>query len=124
MRRFIIVSVAALIVLAACKQPGGGSGEGTPAATTWTVKYEVTGTATSVYITYSDLTAINNTVRTAPPWSEQFTASAGQWVYLQADSTASAFGSMTLNVYKDGALWGTYTLAAPGIAFVDEGFLE
>ena len=81
------------------------------------VKYEVTGTATTVDITMENSSGGTSQFSdVAVPWSTYFTSKSGAFVYISAQNQASS-GSVTVRIYKDGIVFkestssGAYVIA-------------
>lgn len=66
------------------------------------VRYEVTGSADAVDITYENLNGGISQVSDMPlPWSITITGNPGDYVYLSAHNTGDQ-GSITVTIYDDG----------------------
>ncbi len=73
-----------------------------PFDTSIDVRYEVTGTAESVDITYENLNGGISQVTGLPlPWSITITGNPGDYVYLSAHNKGES-GSITVTIYDDG----------------------
>ena len=94
-----------------------------PSVTYYDVKYEVTGTATTVDITmenedggtsqYSDLSV---------PWSYEFRRIEGSFVYISAQNQQET-GSVTVKIYTDGSVFKTSTSAGAYVIATASGLL-
>lgn len=77
--------------------------------TTYTVKYEVTGSATSASLTYQNRdggTSQESDVYL--PWTYSFTAEAGDFLYISAQNNGE-YGSVTTTIYLNGTQVKTST---------------
>lgn len=86
-----------------------GSGCGGATSTTYQVEYKVTGTAASVWVTYTDKdggTAMEDGV--SLPWSYTFKAKSGDWAYVSAQNKGNS-GTVTTTIYRDGKEFKTTT---------------
>ena len=77
--------------------------------TTQSVKYEVTGTATTVSITLSNSTEDTEQIASAKlPWSRPFTGKKGGFLYVSAQNQGST-GSVTARIIVNGSEFKTAT---------------
>lgn len=101
-----ITTIIAIIVLAVAgyiyyTQDMGGDLSSLTSAKTYTVKYEIKGSASEVDITYTNAeggTAQESGVKL--PWTYTFNGKAGDFVYISAQNQGS-YGSVTVTIYKD-----------------------
>ncbi len=93
---FIIVVILG-IAFGTC---GDGS-ESPTSPTTYLVKYEVTGSADSVSLTYqNDSGGTSQTSNSYLPWTYTFLAQKGDFVYISAQNNGE-YGSVTVRIYLD-----------------------
>lgn len=91
MRKILTVLLVGMLV--SCSNPFDSSID---------VRYEVTGTAESVDITYENLNGGISQVSSMPlPWSITITGNPGDYVYLSAYNRSET-GSITVTIYDDG----------------------
>jgi hypothetical protein len=89
----ILYTFAAMCLMLACSNPFDTSIE---------VRYEVTGTAELVNITYqNDSGGISQVTNMPLPWSLSFSGDPADYVYLSAQNQGET-GSVTVTIYKDG----------------------
>ena len=80
-----------------------------PISTTHTVKYEVTGSATSIDLTYNlDSDDASQENGRAVPWSKSFSADEGNFLYVSAQNGGES-GNVTCTIYVDGVAAKTNT---------------
>jgi len=110
MRRTMIRVLPLMIVLLilSCSKKkedeSGGSGE-----VVYQVKYEVTGTAKTVFVTYvNESGGTSQESNVSLPWSYTFTAKPGDFVYISAQNEGET-GSVTVTIYKNGSIFKTST---------------
>ena len=73
------------------------------------VKYEVTGSASSVSLTLNNATRGTEQIDSAPlPWARSFTVQKGAFLYVSAQNNGSS-GSITASVYVNNNLLQTVT---------------
>lgn len=74
-------------------------------ATTYQVKYEITGNPKkeSASLTYENETGNTEQKDVTMPWTEEFTASKGDFLYLSAQLDGN--GSITCKIYLNGIVW-------------------
>lgn len=104
MKKIGMALLALAMVVSLC-----GVGCGSITTTTYQVEYKVTGTATSVWVTYTDKdggTAMEDGV--SLPWSYTFKAKSGDWAYVSAQNKGSS-GTVTTTIYRDGKEFKTTT---------------
>jgi hypothetical protein len=69
--------------------------------TTHAVRYEVTGSADCVSMTYTNASGgTSQEADMAVPWSESFTAEDGEFLYISAQNKTE-YGSVTVTIYVD-----------------------
>ncbi len=86
----------------------GINGNGT-VSTTHDVKYEITGDASRVAITYSNAEGGTEQKEWITPYTKEFTMSDGSFVYISAQSQQSGFATVTCTIYVDGEKYKTST---------------
>ncbi|MDI6872504.1 MAG: MmpS family transport accessory protein [Bacillota bacterium] len=112
-------SACLLVVLAALFLAGCIGG---PAAIN--VKYEVTGTASIVSVTYYNRDGgISQENNVAVPWSYSFdTTESGKFVYVAAQNMTDS-GAVTVTIYKNGAVFKTATSSGAYVIAMASGTL-
>lgn len=89
----ILLVITTLCLLLACSNPFDTSID---------VRYEVTGTAEAVNITYeNDSGGISQVSNIQLPWSMSFSGNPEDYVYLYAQNQGET-GSITVTIFKDG----------------------
>ena len=92
------------IIVYGCGDSGGGSGSGGPK--TVTVKYQLSGTVTTVNsITYKNSTGGNDTLNNVTlPWETSFslTIEKGSGYYATISSSSYTGGNLTAKIFIDG----------------------
>jgi hypothetical protein len=74
-----------------------------------TVTYEVTGSASSVDVTYENEDGgTSQQSGVSVPWSYSFTGHNGDFVYISAQNNGSS-GSVTVTIYKNDSVFKTST---------------
>ena len=72
-------------------------------------KYQVTGTANTVFVTYENQSGgISQESDVSIPWSYSFQKKEGEFVYISAQNEG-ANGSVTVTIYRDGYVFKTST---------------
>lgn len=80
-----------------------------PTSNSYSIKYEVTGTASTVSVTYENEDGGTSQYSDrSVPWSHSFTAHPGDFVYISAQNQGDS-GSVTTTIYKDSSIWKTST---------------
>lgn len=94
-----------------------GTTASNPPATSWTVKYTVTGTAATVDVTYENSSqGTSQDSGVTLPWSYSFTGHAGDFVYISAQNDGAS-GNVTATIYKNDTVFkqstssGAYVIA-------------
>lgn len=90
--------------------------------TTHTVKYEVTGSASKVFVTYENEYGGTSQEEVYLPWSYTFTAESGDYVYISAQNLGDS-GSVTVTIYKDGEVFKTSTSSGGYVIATASGFI-
>ncbi|MBF9018410.1 MULTISPECIES: MmpS family transport accessory protein [unclassified Oceanispirochaeta] len=73
------------------------------------VEYEISGTATSVNITYSNASEGTSQVSdVSVPWTYSFESTTGNFLYVSAQNQNDS-GSLTATIYVDGDVYKTST---------------
>jgi crotonobetainyl-CoA:carnitine CoA-transferase CaiB-like acyl-CoA transferase len=96
---WIVGSIIAIITIGALinGKTGGGAGSGAHS-----IRYEVTGSASSVSVTYQNEQGGTSQQAAVPiPFSYSFTANAGAFLYISAQNQG-ADGAETCTIYIDG----------------------
>jgi hypothetical protein len=104
----VVVAILAVIavVIGVCSNSSTPS---TNKPTTYTIKYEVTGSATFVSLTYENEDGGTSQIDSASvPWTHTFTAEKGDFVYISAQNNGEN-GNVTANIYLNGTLVKTST---------------
>jgi len=97
----------AVLALSQCKAPGSTGTDSTP--TSWSIRYEATGSTTYVDLTYENATGGTSQESGRPvPWSYSFTGHAGDFVYISAQKDGGN-GTVTVTIYRDGIVFKTST---------------
>ena len=91
-------------------------------STTYNVKYEVTGSASKVFITYQNENGGTSQEEASVPWSYSFTAESGDFVYVSAQNQGDN-GSVTVTIYKDGEVFKTSTSSGGYVIATADGRL-
>lgn len=123
---FIILALSMLVfsILACGETPTTGASQ-QPAAAGHTVKIEVTGTASSVDITYQDLASndpAQDSGRAVPYWRSWANIPDGTFVYISAQNDDDS-GSVTCEITVDGILWKTTTSNGGYVICTSSGIL-
>ena len=98
--RFMLMGLLLVAVVLGCSSPGGGSSS--------KVKFEVTGSAPSADIKYTNdsIDLWESLTGVSLPWSYTFSASDGEYVWLWASAVGG--GSVTVTIYNpDGSVFMT-----------------
>ena len=105
-----ILSLVLAISLSSCKLPwdkdkddSGGGG-----TTVYQIEYKVTGTASTVLVTYQNKDSGTSQEYVSIPWSYSFSAIPGTFVYISAQNQGDT-GSVTVTIYKDSTVLKTST---------------
>lgn len=99
----LLVLVAAWF---ACSRSGsGGSANNPPVKSTYSVKYEVSGSPVKegASLTYENETGNTEQKDVTMPWTETFTAAPGDFLYVSAQIDGN--GTITCKIYLDGVVW-------------------
>jgi hypothetical protein len=128
--------IAAVLILLPALAAAAFLSNCTPAAdavaSTALIRYEVTDTGGSAFITYGspDYIADPAGAYYATPWSYEFTAIRGDSIFLYVQDTWGTGGNpatITLTVRKNGAVWDTYSWTnssgSPQAHTINEGLL-
>lgn len=79
----------------------------------YTLKYEVTGSAASVDITYENADGGSSQITNSPiPWSTSFSRAAGEYVYISAQNRGY-YGDVTVTIYRNNTLFKTANSSGP-----------
>lgn len=105
---FLFLALLALVVgWFACRGSGssGGSVNNPPVKSTYSVKYEVSGSPVkeSASLTYENETGNTEQKDVTMPWTETFTAAPGDFLYVSAQIDGN--GTITCKIYLDGVVW-------------------
>lgn len=80
-----------------------------PSTTSYSVEYQVTGSASTVFVTYENENGGTSQIASAiVPWSHTFTANSGDFVYISAQNNGDS-GSVTVTILEDGNVFKTST---------------
>lgn len=91
--------------------------------TTYDVKYELSGTASTVDITYTNEDGGTSQLSDVPlPWTLTFKRGSGQFVYVSGQNQAET-GSVVATVYKDGKVFKTSTSEGAYVIATASGML-
>jgi len=90
---------------------------------TYSVEYEVKGTAKKVDITYeNEDEGTSQWSNIIPPWTYKFTGEEGQFVYISAQNDDS-IGSVTVTIYVDSTIFKTSTSSGAYVIATADGTL-
>jgi hypothetical protein len=111
-----------MLLLAACDEKSLGL------PVSYTVKYEITGTASSVDITMENAGGNTEQLDDVPlPWSQSFTITLEQhehfFAYVSAQNQGTT-GTVTAKIYKDGSEFKTATSSGAYVIASASGSIE
>jgi hypothetical protein len=123
-----LVFIAALFVFS-CDDESISRALGEPVSHTYTIKYEITGTASSVSITMEN--SGGNTEQFSSvslPWSTAFTVTLNDkydwfFVYVSAQNNGSS-GAVTATIYKDNHVLETATSSGAYVIATASGSID
>lgn len=117
MRKITIIGLGLLLfLLFSCdKNPLGPK--------SYSVKYEVAGSASRVDITYENADGGTSQIGNAHvPWSMTFSRKEGSFVYISAQNQGSS-GSITVTIYRNGSRFKTSTSSGAYVIATASGTL-
>ena len=76
--------------------------------TVYQIEYKATGTASNVFVTYENEDGGTSQKEVSVPWLYSFSAGPGFFVYISAQNQGET-GSVTVTIYKSGAVFKTST---------------
>lgn len=118
-KTYWLIAIILAGLVAICISCGGSDDDD---LITYTIMYEVGGTAQSVDIRFENASGGTTHIDpVAPPWrSQPFTATEGEYVYISAWNNGES-GSVTVNILVDYKLWKTSTSNGPYVhAYIGE----
>lgn len=86
-----------------------GVGSGPSISTAHDVKYEVTGSASRVSMTYKNAEGGTEQKEWIVPYTKEFKMKNGDFVYIAAQSVGTGFAEVTCTIYVDGKKFKTST---------------
>jgi len=82
------------------------------------VQFEVTGSASLVWIVYQNASGVVTLNSVPLPWSYSFTGNKADFVSLSATSSSGILPVVTVTIYEDGSVVQTATSSSGGAAQV------
>ena len=82
------------------------------------MEFEVTGTASLVWIAYQNASGVVSLNSVSLPWSYSFTGNKGDFVYLSAAPSGGILPTVTVTISENGSVLQTATNSSGGTAQV------
>jgi len=112
----IVIVGSVCLVLAMCRGGGGGGTYSTPIPSSYSVTYEISGSASSVSITLSNAQGGTEQGEYKVPFRKTYTMDRGAFAYISAQNQGE-FGTVTCKILVGSTVWkeststGAYSIA-------------